>query len=205
MTLMVEPEALLSHMQSRRSIRKYQDRSVPDDLLEQVLEAARWAPSASNQQPWRFIVIRDPAIRRQIAPLAGTSLIRWAHVEGAPILLALCGRAGSPLLHTDVALAGLQLMLQAHALGLGTCWIGAFERHPTAQLLRLPPEMHLVALLTLGFPAEDPAPTPRKALAELVHYDVFGNRRPDTGPGSGVVSSGPLSIALRRLRIPFRI
>mgnify|MGYP001828992525 FL=1 len=202
---MIDPEALLSHLQSRRSIRKYQDRSVPDDLLEQVLEAARWAPSASNQQPWHFIVVRDPAIQQRIALLAGTSLIRWAHVEEAPMLLALCGKVRSPLLHTDVALAGMQLMLQAHSLGLGTCWIGAFERDQTAQLLRLPPEMHLVALLTLGFPAEDPAPTPRKPLAELVHYEVFGNRRPDARPGSGVVDSGPLSIALRRLRIPFRI
>jgi nitroreductase len=202
---MIDPIALLSHLQSRRSIRKYQARPVPDNLLEEVLEAARWAPSASNGQPWRFVVIRDPAMRRKIAPLAGISIIRWAHVEGAPVLLALCGRAGSPLLQTDVALAGMQLMLQAHALGLGSCWIGAFDREPTAQLLQLPPEMHLVALLTLGFPAEDPAPTPRKPLSELVHYDIFGNRRPGSDASSGVVNSGPLSIALRRLRIPFRI
>jgi nitroreductase len=202
---MIDPESLMSHMRSRRSIRRYQDRPVPDDLLEQVLEAARCAPSASNRQPWHFVVVRDPAIRHQIAPLAGATLIRWAHVEGAPALLALCGRAGSADLNTDVALAGMQLMLQAHALGLGTCWIGTFERDPAAQLLRLPPEMRLVALLTMGFPAEEPAPTPRKPLAEMVHYDVFGNRRPGGEPGPGVVNAGPLSIALRRLRIPFRI
>ncbi len=202
---MIEPEALLSLMRSRRSIRKYEDRPVPGDLLETVLEAARWAPSASNRQPWHFVVVQDPALRRQIAPLAGTYVIRWAHVERAPLLVALCGQADSPDLHTDVALAGMQLMLQAQALGLGTCWIGAIERGPISKLLQLPPDMHLVALITLGFPAEDPAPTPRKPLAELVHYGVFGNRRPDTAPGSGVVNAGPLSIAMRRLRIPFRI
>jgi nitroreductase len=192
-------------MQSRRSIRRYEDRPVPDELLEQILEAARSAPSASNRQPWRFIAIRDPDIRRQVAGHAAAFMIRWAQAEEAPLLIVLCGQAGWSYTPIDVALASMQLMLQAHAMGLGTCWIGAFERKPLARLLRVPEEWELVGLLTVGFPAQDPPPTPRKPLSELVHYDVYGNQEPGGEIQAGAVRSGALSILLRRIRLPFRI
>ena len=95
-------------------------------------------------------------------------------------------------------------MLQAHAAGLGTCWIGAFEEEPLAQLLRVPDDLQIVGILTVGFPAEDPPPTPRKALTDLVHYDVYGNQEPGGPSEPGRVKTGALSIFLRRLRLPFR-
>jgi len=203
------PETLLALLKGRRSIRRYRPDPVPDEMVEQLLEAGQWAPSASNRQPWAFIVVRDETILRQVAQHAAYYFIRWAHVAEAPLLIVLCGDGRSRIyrqfLHEDVGLAGSQIMLQAKALGLGSCWIGALDRKAIAGILKLPDRMEIVGLLTLGFPAEDPPPPPRKPLAEIVHYDIYGNRADDGGATPGRVPAGPLGILLRRLRLPFRV
>jgi nitroreductase len=203
------PETVLALLKGRRSIRRYQPDPVPNEMVEQVLEAGRWAPSASNRQPWSFIVVRDETIRQQVAQHSAYYFIRWAHVGEAPLLIVLCGDARNPIyrrfLHEDVGLAGGQMMLQAKALGLGTCWIGALDRKAIAAILKLPDHLDIVGLLTVGFPAEDPPPPPRKLLAEIVHYDVYGNRADDGGATPGRLPVGPLGILLRRLRLPFRV
>ena len=203
------PESLLALLKGRRSIRRYQPDPVPDEMVEQLLEAGRWAPSASNRQPWAFIVVRDEAIRQQVAEHAAFYFIKWAHVAEAPLLIVLCGDTGKRIyrqfLHEDIGLAGSQIMLQAKALGLGTCWLGGINRKAIAATLKLPEHLEVVGLLTVGFPAEDPPPTSRKPLAEIVHYDVYGNRADDEGATPGRVPAGPLSILLRRLRLPFRV
>jgi len=205
----IPPETLLALLKGRRSIRRYRPDPVPDEMVEQLLEAGRWAPSASNRQPWAFIVVRDETIRRQVAQHAAYYFIRWAHVSEAPLLIVLCGdgrnRVYRQFLHEDVGLAGGQMMLQAKALGLGTCWIGALDRKAIAGILKVPDHMEIVGLLTVGFPAEDPPPPPRKPLAQIVHYDVYGNRADDGGATPGRVPAGPLGILLRRLRLPFRV
>ena len=205
----ISPEALLALLKGRRSIRRYRPDPVPDEMVEQLLEAGQWAPSASNRQPWAFIVVRDETIRRQVARHAAYYFIRWAHVAEAPLLIVLCGDARNRIyqrfLHEDVGLAGSQIMLQAKALGLGTCWIGALDRKAISGILKLPDHLEIVALLTVGFPAEDPPPTPRKPLADIVHYDVYGNRADGGDATPGRVPAGPLGILLRRLRLPFRV
>jgi nitroreductase len=205
----ISPEALLALLKGRRSIRRYRPDPVPDEMVGQLLEAGRWAPSASNRQPWALIVIRDETIRRQVAQHAAYYFIRWAHVAEAPLLIILCGEARNRIyrrfLHEDVGLAGGQIMLQAKALGLGSCWIGALDRKAISGILKLPDHLEIVALLTVGFPAEDPPPTPRKPLAEIVHYDVYGNRADGGDATPGRVPAGPLGILLRRLRLPFRV
>jgi nitroreductase len=199
----------LALLKSRRSIRRYLPDPVPEEMIEQLLEAGQWAPSASNRQPWVFIVIQDEAVRREIAQHAAYFFVRWAHVEDAPLLIALCGDARNRLyrqfLHEDIGLAGGQMMLQAAALGLGTCWIGGLDRKAIAGVLRLPDHMEVVGLLTVGFPDEDPPPPPRKPLTEVAHYDVYGNRGGDGGVTPGRVVTGPLGILLRRLRVKVRI
>jgi len=205
----IPPESLLTLLKGRRSIRRYRPDPVPDEMVEQLLEAGRWAPSASNRQPWAFIVVRDKTILRQVAQHAAYYFIRWAHVAEAPLLIVLCGDARNRIyrrfLHEDVGLAGGQMMLQAKALGLGTCWIGALDREAIAGILKLPDRLEIVGLLTVGFPAEDPPPPPRKLLAQIVHYDVYGNRANDGSATPGRVLAGPLGILLRRLRLPFRV
>ena len=205
---LMSPEAVLSLLKGRRSIRRYRPDPVPDEMIEQLLEAGRWAPSASNRQPWQFIVVRDEAILKQVAQHAAYYFIRWAHVEEAPLLIVLCGEARNRIyrqfLHEDVGLAGSQIMLQAKALGLGTCWIGGLDRKAIADVLKVPEPIEIVGLLTVGFPAEDPEPPARKPLAEIVHYDVYGNRGEGGGVTSGRVVAGPLGILLRKLRFKFR-
>jgi len=202
-------EAVLSLLKSRRSIRRYRPDPVPDEMVEQLLEAGRWAPSASNRQPWDFIVVRDEAVRQQVAEHAAFYFIKWAHVEEAPLLIILCGDARNPAyrkyLHEDIGLAGSQIMLQAKALGLGTCWLGGIDRKAIAATLKLPEHLEVVGLLTVGFPAEDPPPTSRKPLSEIAHYDVYGNQADDGDVTPGRVPAGPLGILLRRLRLPFRV
>lgn len=202
------PESVLALLKERRSIRRYRPDPVPDEMVEQLLEAGRWAPSASNRQPWAFIIIRDEAIRQRVAQHAATYFLRWAHVEEAPLLIVLCGEAQSwiyrQFLHEDIGLAGGQIMLQAKALGLGTCWIGGLDRKAIAGILKVPEHMEVVGLLTVGFPAEDPPPPPRKPLAEIVHYDVYGKRADDRSMTPGRVLTGPLGILLRRLQLKIR-
>jgi len=195
-------------LKGRRSIRRYRDEPVPDDLLETVLEAGRWAPSASNRQPWDFVVVRDPEIRAAVAEHAAYFFIKWAHVEEAPVIIALCGDARNPVyrqfLHEDIGLAGSQMMLQAAALDLGTCWVGGLDRDAIGQILKVPSHVEVVGLLTLGFPAEDPEPPARKPLSQIVHYGIYDNQDEDQAAEAGRVVSGPLSVLLRKLRINFR-
>ena len=205
----ISPEAVLALLKSRRSIRRYRPDPVPDEMVEGLLEAGRWAPSASNRQPWHFIVVRDPAILQEVAQHAAYFFIRWAHVAEAPLLIVLCGDARNRVyrqfLHEDIGLAGSQIMLQAKALGLGTCWIGGLDRKAIRGILKVPDHVEIVGLLTVGFPAEDPAPPARKPLAEIVHYDVYGNRGDGGAATPGRVPVGPLGILLRRFRFKIRV
>jgi nitroreductase len=205
----ISPEAVLALLKARRSIRRYRPDPVPDEMVEELLEAGRWAPSASNRQPWHFIVVRDPAILQEVAQHAAYFFIRWAHVAEAPLLIVLCGEARNRVyrqfLHEDVGLAGSQIMLQAKALGLGTCWIGGLDRKAIRGVLKVPDHVEIVGLLTVGFPAEDPNPPARKPLAEIVHYDVYGNRGDGGGATPGRVPTGPLGILLRRFRFKIRV
>lgn len=204
----IAPETLLTLLKARRSIRRYRPDPVPDEMIQQLLAAAQWAPSASNRQPWAFIVVQDEAIRKAVAQHAAYYFVRWAHVEEAPLLIVLCGNRRSRIyrtfLHEDVGLAGSQIMLQAKVLGLGTCWIGGLDRQAIADILKVPDEWEIVGLLTVGFPAEDPPPPPRKSLSEIVHYDVYGNQAPGGDARPGLLSGGPLSVFLRRFRFKFR-
>jgi nitroreductase len=204
----ISPESVMALLKGRRSIRRYKPDPVPDEMIEQLLEAGRWAPSASNRQPWAFIVVRDEVIRQQVAQHAAYYFIRWAQAKDAPLLIVLCGNARNRIyrqfLHEDVGLAGSQIMLQAKALGLGTCWLGGLDRKAIAAVLKLPDHFEVVGVLTVGFPAEDPEPRPRKPLSEIAHYDVYGNQADGEGATPGQVSGGLLGNLLRRLRLTIR-
>jgi len=205
----ISPASVLALLKRRRSIRRYRPDPVPDEMVEQLLEAGRWAPSASNRQPWTFIVVRDETIRREVAQHAAYYFIRWAHAKEAPLLIVLCGdtrnRVYWQFLHEDMGLAGSQIMLQAQALGLGSCWIGGLDRKAIAGILKVPDHLEIVGLLTVGFPAEEPDPPDRKPLAEIVHYDVYGNRGDGEGARPGRVPGGLLGNLLRRLRLTIRV
>ncbi|HUU83861.1 MAG TPA: nitroreductase family protein [Phycisphaerae bacterium] len=158
----------------RHSVRAYQDRPVEREKLDRLLEAARLAPSASNRQEWRFVVVTDAELRKQLAHAANDQ----EFVGQAPVVIAACAetdghvmRCGQPSYPIDVAIAVDHMTLQAAAEGLGTCWIGAFYEQPVRKLLGVPPEVRVVQLLTVGYPVETPKPSPRLPVERLVHWE----------------------------------
>ena len=159
----------------RKSVRAFLDRPVGDDLLERILDAARRAPSARNAQEWRFVVVRDRAVRERIASEAA----RQPFIGAAGVLLACCAasdgrimRCGQPAYTIDVAIAMDHLSLAAVALGLGTCWIGSFDEALVRQILGIDSHVRVVQLMPLGWPA-DPSPVPkaRLRLQDIVRWE----------------------------------
>jgi nitroreductase len=158
-------------IRSRRSIRKFQLRDIEEDKLRRVLEAGLAAPSASNRQPWRFIVVRDPKKRKALVEAAKGQRF----VGEAPVVIAACGvtpdyimTCGQPAYSVDVSIAVDHMTLAAVAEGLGTCWIGAFYEDKAKAILGVPEDTRIVALLPIGYPAHEPSPTPRKSYESRV-------------------------------------
>ena len=163
-------------IRARRSVRQYRADAVPRELILRVLDSARWAPSAVNRQPWHFVVVTQPERRAALAQSTRILGVVPRHVAQAPVLIALCGdeRRSSWYVH-DCCLAGQNLMLAAKALGLGTCWIGAFDEEQAAAALGLPEGMRVIALITMGYPVHpEQQPTPRLPLEQVVHWEGFG-------------------------------
>ncbi|MHB8118471.1 MAG: nitroreductase family protein [Methanothrix sp.] len=164
---------LMQAIRARRSIRNFLDKSVEEKKLLAVLEAGRLAPSARNMQDWRFIVVRDFATRQKLAEAARDQQF----VGKAPVVIAACGTSdlvmtcGQPAYAIDVAVALDHMTLAAASLDLGTCWIGAFYEDKVKEILGVPQGIRVVALLPLGYPAEEPRPRPRKTLDEVVAWE----------------------------------
>lgn len=191
---------ILNLLKSRRSIRVYQDKPVPQDLLLQILEAGRWAATGANLQPWHFIVVTDPETRRQIGDEARFLFIKSSHVEKAPVVLVLGfdtrrGKYG----RYDVTLAGGNMMIMATHLGLGTCWIGAFDESKVKEILEIPENIEVIGLITLGYPGENAEVPPRVELEKIVHWESWSNVRRQT-LGDGMLRSGPLSLIKKIFR-----
>jgi len=166
-----------SAIKDRRSIRAYSDTPVEEDKLNLVLEAARLAPSACNRQEWKFIVVRDRATKEQLSKKADV-------LADAPVVIAACATeaedvmsCGQTMGTVDVSIAVSFMILQAHELGLGTCWLGSFNEAAAKRILGVPAPVRIVAVTPLGYPAQSPAARPRKALAEIVSYDRYSCRR----------------------------
>jgi nitroreductase len=153
----------------RRSIRRYKPDRVPEDVLSQILEAARMAPSAGNRQPWHFVVVKDEKTRKELG------ISSWA--AEAPILIVGCVDTkvrGEPLCLVDLSIALEHIVLAAANFGLGTCWIGRLRADDSIkEVLGIPEHVKLVAVTPLGYPDETPGPKTRKTLSEIVHYDRF--------------------------------
>lgn len=139
-------------MRGRRSVRAYEAKSVPRDVLDRLLEAARQAPSANNLMPWRFIVVTDQAARSAIAE-SGTY---GRFLAKTPVLIAACGDAvrAPKWFAVDTAIALEHVALAAVAEGLGSCWIGSFDEAVVKHILGIPEGQRVVALLALGYPKE---------------------------------------------------
>ncbi len=155
-------------VRKRRSIRRYKPDPIPDDVLSQILEAARLAPSSGHRQPWHFIVIKNPEIKKNLG------IAVWA--AEAPIVLVGCTdpQVSARWHIVDLTIAFEHIVLAAANFGLGTCWMGRLDADETIkEVLDIPKHMKAVAVTPLGYPAEVPEPKERKAISEIVHYESF--------------------------------
>ena len=159
---------------ARYSVRSYKPDPVDNDKLQQVLEAARLAPTAANRQPFQLIVVHTEGRQAELRRIYDRE---W-FVEG-PLVVCACGiptqawvrRDGKSYLDVDVAIAMDHLILAAANVGLGTCWIGAFDAVAAREVLGLPDDVEPIAFTPLGYPDDQPRPKRRKPPAELVRYE----------------------------------
>lgn len=164
-------------IKNRYSCRKYKENAPSHDLIERVLEAVRIAPSAANKQPHRFIVVTDPKMRRALFEAYERE---W--FVSAPVIIVACGLPqegyhrpfdGQNYTWVDVGIAFDHLTLAAAALGLGTCWVGAFKKEQVKALLGIPQEADVVAMTPLGFPDDTNPRRPRKDLSQLLYWEKW--------------------------------
>lgn len=174
-------------IRERRSIRKYKPDPVPDEILQDLLDAARWAPSWANTQCIEVIIVSNAETKQKLSgTLPPGNPARDALCQ-APLVIAACARKGKAGYYKgkpatdkgdwymfDVALAMHNLTLAAHARGLGTVHVGLFDARAVAEILAVPPEIAVVELLPLGYPDGQPSRTARKDIADFVSYEKYG-------------------------------
>lgn len=156
---------------SRRSIRKYEDKEIPKDVLDKIVEAGRQSPSAANRQPYRFVIVTDSETKNELKGLLSSFL------KNAPVVIVGCANQKALLTGKwaaiDTAIALQDMVLVAWSLGLGSCWIGSFNEQKIKQLLKVPEDWKIVALIALGYPAESPKPRKKKPTNELFSHNHF--------------------------------
>jgi nitroreductase len=163
-------------IKTRRSVRKYRATAVEDHLISECLDAARWAPSANNSQPWEFIVVRNPTTRRKLAEIH-----TWGKFMGESPVVIVCladPEKDPNYYHGDTALAVQNFMLAAHSAGLGTCWTGVIRtefEQPIKRLLGIPEDLVVLCTLSVGYADEKPA-SHRRHVEESVHWERYGYR-----------------------------
>ena len=213
----------LDVLTSRKSIRRYNPDPIPDEMIDKILEAARWAPTGENYQPWRFIVVRNQETRNKIGDLAkqgsGSRMTAWyclgelqqrfekiedpvkraevlrfmysgevsEFAKQAPVVIAVIGdlRVGSVDVPYDLCAAIENMLLQAHSMGLGACWVhgpvaSSRDAKRFKDILGIPTGMgdyKVIAYLAFGWPKEARKhPRPKLPLEDLVYWEKFGNK-----------------------------
>lgn len=167
-------------IKNRRSVRAFTSEPVSDAEVKRLIDAASHAPSAGNIQPWEFVVVRDPQIKRGLSEAA----LDQNFIEEAPVVIVVCadpqrssqryGARGSSLYCLqDTAAATQNILLAAHAMGLSTCWVGAFKEEDARKVLNTPSHVRPIAIIPIGHPAEKPEARARRPLNEIVHHEAF--------------------------------
>jgi len=170
-------------IRDRRSIRKYKDDPVEQDKIEQILDAARLAPSWKNLQCWRFLVLRDQSKREPLLDAFPDGNPGKKAIAMAPVIILVCAdpaesdvENGIAYYIADTASAFENLCLAAHALGLGTCWMAWYDEAKIKQIFQIPKQIRVVGITPLGYPDQEPKPRPRKELSEIAFYETWPSK-----------------------------
>ena len=176
---------LFEAIRGRRSIRSYTEEEVTDAELNAILEAATWAPSPCNKQSWRFVVVRKPETIEKLYKAASYSTQHQIFVKKAKIVIVVCTdlglyrtfpnkeRALNLFTIQETAAATQNLLLAAHALGLGACWVSLFSEDQVKEALALPKNVRPLVIVPLGHTKSRTNPKPRKLLKDVVNYEKF--------------------------------
>jgi nitroreductase len=166
---------VLEAISRRYACRAYQNRSIEQEKLDTIFEAARLAPSAKNLQDWRFVVVTNKDVRRKLAEAANNQMF----LENAGAIIAACStsdhlmRCGQAIGPIDVAIALEHIALQATELGLATCWIGSFYPEKVRDILGIPADAAVIELMALGYPADTRREPKREGLDKIVCYEKW--------------------------------
>ncbi|MBU0628264.1 MAG: nitroreductase family protein [Nanoarchaeota archaeon] len=188
----------LECIRTRRSIRKYKDKDVEWDKVVQILDAGRFAPSAGNIQNWKFVAVREEGVRKKLAQAAFDQ--QW--MEEVPVHIVIAGEPekadrfygsrGERLYTIQNCAAVIEnMMLAANDLGLGSCWIGAFDEYKVKRAVGIPDDVSVQAILTIGYADEKPEMPSRKALEHIVYLDRWFNK------GQGHKARGYKSVVIK--------
>lgn len=167
-------------IKARKSIRAFTNKEVSEEEVRKLVDAARHAPSAGNIQPWEFVIVREPQRKHRLASAA----LDQTFIEEAPVVIVVCaneaqsglgyGARGVTLYCLQDTAAAIQnMLLTACALGLATCWVGAFHEEEVAKVVNVPRGVRPVAIVPVGHPAEKPSPRPKRSMTEIIHYETF--------------------------------
>jgi len=186
---------VINSILKRRSVRKFKSDKIKEDHLIKIVEAARWAPSATNRQACRFIVVDDEEILKNIAENTKIVFFRQKHAAQCPALIVVCCKGSNWI--EEVGAAIQNMLLTADSLELGTCWIGAFSKDLVRNILNIPTGYNIYALILLGYPNEKPDVPPRLSLGEICFKNKW--KQPITKPNRTILpSSGIGSLVVRR-------
>jgi nitroreductase len=166
-------------IKKRRSIRAFKKQDVPEEIVEKLIDAARWASSAGNIQPWEFVIIRNHDVKEELVKAADQ-----AFVEEAPVVIVVCAneklssmgygvRGRTLYCIQDTAAAIQNILLTAHSLGLGSCWIGAFNEYKVKKAVNAPKGIRPIAIIPVGYANETPSQRNRRPLNQIMHYENF--------------------------------
>ncbi|MDY6909515.1 MAG: nitroreductase family protein [Thermodesulfobacteriota bacterium] len=177
---------VMKAIQERRSVRNYEDKDVPEELLNQVLEAVKWAPSWANTQCWEVVVVCDPAVKDRLQATLAKGNPAAKAIVNAPVVLAMCGKLQSSGYYKnevttkfgdwflfDLGIATQNLCLAAHDAGLGTVIVGLLDHDKAAEVLGVPQGYELVVLVPLGYPSKVPSAPKRREVNEFTHREKF--------------------------------
>lgn len=177
---------MIKEIEMRRSIRKYIDMPVEDEKITEILESARLAPSGSNTQPGRYIVVKSEEMRQKVIKASNNQ--KW--MLTAPVFIVCVADVRCRIkedidvylddkspqdevkrIIRDTSISAGYMLLQANNLGLGACWVADFTQEEIRPVLNIPSDKYVVGVITIGYPNESPKARPRKNLEDIVHYE----------------------------------
>lgn len=159
-------------IKERRSIRVYQDKAIKKEIIEDIIDCARLAPTARNEQPWEFIAVTD---KEKLAALGKASMY-GPFIKDAACCIVVCGDASNKHLIEDGCAATENILLAAYSYGIGSCWVAGWKRvynDEVKNILEIPKNLDIVSIIPLGYIKDKVKAPPKRELKDVLHWEKF--------------------------------